>query len=261
MNESARAGERFHLSFLLLLHRHMPDGWAVKGGANLRFFHGSPRASKDLDIDTFVDSSVIEKKVTSLLASPALSQELRSSNLSLLMSHPSKMTPTTMRWKPELVAPDGRTFSTKVEFSSRVQEEAQAGIDWLKEHQRADLVSRNICELHDTAMQPLAVHYDAVAAYSQKIGALALRTATKTRDVFDMNWLLSRHPKECAQAPMDLTAEAAQRAMELEYDQFRTEVVPFLDNDIYATRNAWNQMQDKVVSALIYHQVSDESIV
>jgi len=44
--------ELFHLVFLRDLARSVkPSSFVLKGGANLRFFFGSPRYSEDMDID------------------------------------------------------------------------------------------------------------------------------------------------------------------------------------------------------------------
>jgi hypothetical protein len=107
---------------------------------------------------------------------------------------------------------------------------------------------------HSLAVAPTATHYDVTAAYQQKVQALALRSETQARDVFDMNWLLARDPEACALAPAKNAQAAADRAIELAYDDFSAQVVPFLDREdaaIYGTKEAWNQMVGHVVQDLL----------
>ena len=256
MGHEARVIERFQLGFLLTLAARVPGGWVVKGGVNLRLFHGSPRASKDIDFDGYVPLDGLASRVNAVLSGPALSMDLDRAQLRLVDLHPAKMTPTTLRWKPELQDQHRRTFSTKLEFSSRLLLEPQSAVDWMLAHHRQGIVGAQLRNRHSMAVAPSAPHYDAAAAYEQKIAALALRGDTKSRDVFDMNWLLAYDAASCSTAPGRHAAEAAERASELGYEQFTTEVVPFLDEgdvDVYGNRGAWTQMQTRVLEALLGH--------
>src|ERR1700737_1043514 len=106
MIAEARGIERFHLATLLHLQTRLPiDLWTVKGGMNVRAFFGSPRVSKDLDIDADAPPDQGERRVTDLLASAGLRSELARGEITLVDSHPGKATRTTLRWKPELAVP------------------------------------------------------------------------------------------------------------------------------------------------------------
>jgi hypothetical protein len=76
------------------------------------------------------------------------------------------------------------------------------------------------------------MHYTAEAAVEQKVEALARRSETQARDVFDLDLLLRRQP------PVSLTADAfacqraAERTLELPYAAFRDQVLPFLDPEV-----------------------------
>ena len=146
------------------------------------------------------------------------------------------------------------TARTKLEFSLRAGDESEAQIAWLQAHMRIDTTDRSLQIRHSLAVAPTANHYDVTAAYEQKVQALALRSDTKARDVFDMNWLLARDSQACSQAPATLAQEAAERAMELTFDDFSVQVVPFLDREDvarYGTRDAWSQMMNNVVGDLL----------
>jgi hypothetical protein len=69
-----------------------------------------------------------------------------------------------------------------------------------------------------------------------------------------MNWLLARDPGACALAPARNAKIAAERAIDLTYDDFNAQVVPFLDREdaaIYGTRGAWDQMLGHVIEDLL----------
>ena len=103
-------------------------------------------------------------------------------------------------------------------------------------------------------MAPTIRHYGETAAIEQKIAALALRSETKARDVFDLDLLLRRRarsaPSETLSTPY--AADGALRAMEIPYDSFRTEVVPFLDADLATLydEQTWDRMRADVAASL-----------
>jgi hypothetical protein len=99
-------------------------------------------------------------------------------------------------------------------------------------------------------------HYGDRAAIEQKIAALALRSETKARDVFDLDLLMRRrHARGGASAEIETThsLQAAARALELSYASFVSEVIPFLDQEIavlYDSKNEWEKMQKSVADWL-----------
>ena len=101
---------------------------------------------------------------------------------------------------------------------------------------------------------PTAAHYLAGAALAQKISELAYRSETQARDVFDAHLLLSGGASLASgdRAPKEL-GSAIERAMSVSYDEFVGQVVAYLEpehRDLYASREAWNQMQAEVVAGL-----------
>ncbi len=99
-------------------------------------------------------------------------------------------------------------------------------------------------------------HYLPAAAVRQKIGALAARRVNQPRDVFDLDFLLSRYSDSAprkGEVPAHEASLAANRAAELDFPTFRDAVLPHIDADFrpfYATAAAWSQIQDRVVSYL-----------
>jgi predicted nucleotidyltransferase component of viral defense system len=254
MSAEAQVIERFQLTFLQHLSAHLPDGWCIKGGVNIRAFYASPRSSKDIDFDAFLRHDRLQERVSKILRSSTFEADLRRTEIELVDLHPSKDTHTTVRWKPELLHQRRLRTNTKLEFSLRGLDESDDEIAWLQAHMRTDSVDEALRLRHSLAVAPTATHYDATAAYEQKVQALALRSDTKARDVFDMNWLLAHHPEACTQAPAKNAQLAAERAVSLGYDDFSAQVVPFLDRDdaaIYGTKRAWDQMLGHVVEDLL----------
>lgn len=258
MSTEARVIERFQLAFLLVLSAQMPRGWCVKGGVNLRAFYGSPRASKDVDFDAFITADRAQDRVSKLLRSSSLVGELRRGQIVLVDIHLSKATDTTLRWKPELRFQARYTFRTKLEFSTRNTTESDEQVDWLLRHQRTSTIDEGLRVRHSMAVGPTATHYDPMAAYAQKVVALAQRSVSKARDIFDINWLITNFPADCAAAPAPHAEQAAERAAVLTLDDFRAQVVPFLDEAdvaVFGSQAAWEQMQHRVVSDLLRRSV------
>lgn len=254
MNTEARVVERLQLAFLLVLSTQMPRGWCVKGGVNLRAFYGSPRASKDIDFDAFGNADRLRDRVAVLLKSASLVSDLRRAQIVLVDSHLSKATDTTVRWQPELVFQGRYGFRTKLEFSMRAATEGDETGGWLLQHQSTSSIDEALRLRHSMAVAPTATHYDVVAACAQKVAALALRSETKARDIFDLNWLLANYPDRCAAAPAPHAEEAAERAAELTVDDFNAQVVPFIDEadaPAFGTSAAWDQMHHRVIDHLL----------
>jgi hypothetical protein len=118
------ARERFHLLFLRQLAQALASRpYALKGGANSRFYFQSPRFSEGIDLDVEqVASTTLVKHVTGILGSPALRQGLATVGVREITPQQAstrKDTETTQRWKIHLVLDDGTDLSSKVEFSRR----------------------------------------------------------------------------------------------------------------------------------------------
>lgn len=243
----AQAIEFFHLAFLQVLQARLDQAlYVIKGGTNLRYFFESHRYSEDIDLDAVeIEPWKIEAKIDEVLVSPAMRMLLRSGDLAIDRITKPKQTATTQRWKPLVVVTGGRrTVHTKIEFS----------------HRGAD--PRRILEpVPDRVVAPYALrpptmlHYTAAAAVEQKIGALARRSETQARDLFDLELLLRRHRSavsELSIAP-NILEMALGRAFGLPFDAFRDQVLRFLDREVaelYDER-AWKQIQSFVAERLM----------
>jgi len=240
--------EIFHLLFLRVLTSGADKAhYVVKGGCNLRFWFKSVRYSEDLDLDvTITARDTIKHKVDRILEGVALTAMLRAQGLVVRSASAPKQTETTQRWKLALAAEGSTsTFPTKIEFSRRRSVSAHA----------FEPVDGAIARRYRVAA-PLAHHYLAPAAVAQKIGALAHRTETQARDVFDLHLLFT------AIDPTAITLDSAtsrdrpraiERAIDVSFDDYQGQVAAFLEPEqaaIHASRAAWEQMQSDVVSAL-----------
>src|SRR5262249_18512221 len=140
---------------------------------------GSIRYSEDLDVDV-LEGEVFEIKAQTeaIIASRPLAVLLKANGLAIARSTSPKQTETTQRWKFELETARGTLLHTKVEFSRR-----GAPDDFAFEPVLAEIVRPYGIPL------PAANHYTASAAITQKVRALAERTVTQARDVWDLEHL------------------------------------------------------------------------
>ena len=119
------AVELFHLVLLRVVAAGADrDHLVVKGGCNLRFFHGSPRHSEDLDLDARVASaSTTRKRVDKALEGTTLSSLLRAHGVTQGSMSAPKQTETTPRWKIGLVVEGDRAMELPFRaFRSQVVE-------------------------------------------------------------------------------------------------------------------------------------------
>ena len=243
--EGARLTEFLQLAFLQVLPVHMtPDSYVVKGGANLRLFYHSVRRSQDIDLD-FVGSAFwkIEDRVDETLASRAFRDLLRVAGAQLTEPTKPKQTDTTRRWKFEVSGASGR-LNSKVEFSARVAGGAYA-------FEAATLEPGREFGLRVVK----ANHYAPAAATLQKIHALAQRTETEPRDVFDLDLLLAGYPG--AVKPGDVSGAildgASDAAFGISYQAYEELVLDYLEDEfvpIYRRPEVWDNMVTRVVETL-----------
>ena len=182
----AQVVELFHLAFLQVLQARLDQArYVLKGGANLRYFFDSVRYSEDIDLD--IDGLApwtLTEKVDGILASPTIDAVLRSGGLAVEGFTKPKQTETTRRWKVAIaVAGRRETVRTKIELSHRNGE---------RRHVLEPVAGRIVAPYALRA--PTVQHYTADAATEQKIKALAGRSETQARDVFDLDLLLRRRP-------------------------------------------------------------------
>jgi predicted nucleotidyltransferase component of viral defense system len=244
-----QAIEAFHLIFLRALVAKGEDKSliALKRGCNLRFYFGSVRYSEDIDLDVAVISKgTLKNKVERLLRSPLVGAPLQTKGIELGEISAPKQTDTTQRWKVELRWKiDRPALRTKIEFSRR------------------DVISGAVYEVIDAGvLRPygltpiLSTHYGLAAAIGQKVHALAGRAEPQARDVFDLNLLLARPDA----AGLRLNAgqqrwlpNAIERALSLSYDDYRSQVVAYLDPEQaapYQGRAVWDALQEAVITRL-----------
>lgn len=243
----AQSAEVFHLAFLTVVQvRLNQDRYILKGGANLRYFFGSPRYSEDMDLDAVrIDRWKLEEKIDDVLASRALIQIIGTRGVSITETTKPKQTETTQRWKLALAVPGRREpFWTKIEFSRR-------GLDGTS---RLDQIPATVVEKY--ALRPPTVrHYLIDAMILQKISALAERSETQARDVFDLDLLFQQHPRMNRDRRLSTArvSQVIERVVELPFGAFRTQVVEFLGPDmveLYDNPRAWDEIQQRVIGRL-----------
>lgn len=231
--------EWFHLAFLQVLRARLdPALYVLKGGTNLRYFFDSVRYSEDIDLDVVgVEPWALADKIDEVLASQPLAFILRSGGLEVVIAEVTKpkQTDTTRRWKVPISAPGhSKPLRTKIEFSNRNDEQRYA----------LETVPDRIVKPYGLR-PPSLQHYTAEPATEQKVLALAGRSETQARDVFDLDLLLRKTPLTPGAVPAEIGQAAADRALELPYEAFADQILPFLDPEISELydEDAWSQMQ------------------
>ncbi len=225
---SLQLREVFQLEFLRRLGRSiMPDKYALKGGANLRFFFGSLRYSEDMDFDIKgIEVFCLSDTVMKIITASSFKDYLMPFGIESIVAPDiakSKQAVTTQRFKIHLETEAGEDLFTKVEFSRRgftgkaVVQPVSSGV------------------LRNYGLAPLlASHYDANAAAIQKVKALAGRKVLQARDVFDLFMLSSRRidveSERNTIRKLDLE-RAYENVFHVNFEQFRDTVVSYLSSE------------------------------
>jgi hypothetical protein len=239
--------EQFHLLFLSHLTRGTDKRTVVvKGGCNLRFFHRSVRYSEDMDLDVEgMDPHVLRDRIRGILASRPFGQVLEARGIAIEHVTESKQTPTVQRWKFGLTTEHlARPLPTKIEFSRR-------GID-----DGVEFGSISPALIAEHRLSPfMASHYGAAAALRQKAGALARRTETQARDIFDLHLLISSGAPLEALKSVDLEDLdlARTRATDVDFSVFKSQVLSYLrveDRERYDSADVWDTLVLEVVNGL-----------
>ncbi len=242
---STQITELFHVAFLDALSKRLdPARYVLKGGANLRYFFGSLRYSEDIDLDiNGVEPWGLEEKVDGVLGSGSMRALLGVGGLSIAEFSKPKQTETTRRWKVAIERPGhSEPVRTKIEFSNRNGEQRYR-LEPVPSHIVAPYALRS----------PSVQHYTEDAPAEQKVKALAGRSETQARDVFDLDLLLRRKSLPAGSLDSRILTDAADRALQLPFAAFRDQVLPFLEPDVvelYETAAAWEQMQTFVAEKL-----------
>jgi len=233
--------EFFHLTFLDHLGRKLDKRlYALKDGCNLRFFLGSIRYSQDIDLDVkTVGVVTLQKTVNAILQSPGLAMMLRPHALEIAQIFEPKQTETTQRWKVQLKTPPGVIFPTKIEFSRR-------GLEIPVDFDSIDTAVLNAYRLH-----PLFIpHYGPEIAFKQKIRALALRSETQARDIWDLFHLMNAYGVK--EADQEHLTKACENACTISFSDFKDQVLAFFPADLQTQydQDTWNKIQLKVIDYL-----------
>jgi predicted nucleotidyltransferase component of viral defense system len=237
--------ELFHLAFLQVLQARLaPARYVLKGGANLRYFFGSVRYSEDIDLDANdVEPWRLADRVNGVLSSPALAAVLRSGGLGIAQVSDPKQTETTRRWKVAIDAPGhGDPIRTKIELSHRNGEQR-----YVLESVPSSLVAPYALRA------PTVQHYTVDSATEQKVKALAWRSETQARDVFDLDLLLRRQALAAGAIEPQLLERASEQGLDMPFAAFEGQVLPFLDPEVAELYDSasWRQMQDFVAEKLL----------
>jgi len=221
-------------------------GVVVKGGVNLRLFFRSPRYSEDMDLDGAADGSTdIRTHIARLFDDRGFTRRLHAFGIRGLDpgEGPNKDTETTFRYKFGVIGGGGVRYPTRVEVSFRAHHPA--------DEDAAETPARTILEvygLHDFEVR----HYALDAAVRQKIQALAGRREAQARDVFDLCVLVPGAPAGplldflAETVPSDHLEEARARALAISYDEYRGQVIEFLEESertSQGTEGAWDEMR------------------
>jgi hypothetical protein len=239
--------EQFHLLFLAQLARRVkPALFVLKGGSNLRFFHGSIRYSEDMDLDLGpIGTGAFRDAVRETFASRPFAQILEARGIGIERVSEPKQTETTQRWKVGLrVEGLGVALPTKIECSRRGLQDGVA------------LGSVDSALARVYRLPPFMVsHYGAAAALRQKIGALAGRPETQARDVFDVHHLLAVGATlpATSERERELADRACANAMAVDFAAFKSQVLSYLEPEAqaqYDSPSSWDTIVLEVADAL-----------
>ncbi len=237
--------EIFHLLFLKQLEGKLNKNlYALKGGANLRFFFKSIRYSEDIDFDTkTIAQDTLRKKITNLLKSKPFEQILYTHGIEITHLSEAKQTNTTQRWKLNFQVKNSSVpLPTKIEFSRRTMAGKMlfAPIDM-------DLI--RTYQLYPTLIN----HYTLEAACDQKIMALISRAETQARDVFDLKLLIDLKVN-IKSIPFSIKIkEAIENTKSIGFSEFKSQVVAYLMpeyQEYYNSKHLWKDIQTQIIQAL-----------
>ena len=240
--------ELFHIEFLRRMGRKVEAKYYVlKGGTNLRFFFNSFRYSEDMDLDiSSIEVNTLKDIVMRILESPSFHNCLEPFGIERIVPPDvirAKQTQTTQRFKIHLITSAGEDIFTKVEFSRR----------GFRGNAVVESVSHTV--LREYKLPPLlASHYDIQSAIAQKIEALATRSMTQARDIFDLYVLSSQYsPLKAGKVRINdaKSATACENAFEVSFEQFRDTILPYLsfgEQQVYDSSSSWDEVKLKVTN-------------
>ena len=253
--------EAFHLLFLeRLLKLTDPRLYVLKGGANLRFFFGSPRYSEDMDIDVLGGSvATLKKNGYRVLEDRAFRRSLEALGVvevEVNDPHRAKHTATTQRFQVGLVTA-GESWPTKVEFSRRQQlrvrdrESRRLAPSRGESAAASSFVTESVSPAVTGAYRQLAFrcqHYSGHAAVAQKLSALVNRSEPQVRDAFDLHvlWLGGHWDRSIVSAlPDEERARAMEVLVSFSFADYTSQVVDYLEpaaRDEFAGAERWDRL-------------------
>lgn len=214
--------EIFHLMFLRQFSAQIDANlYAIKGGCNLRFFFDSVRYSEDLDLDVcIIQKQTLENKVNKILTSLSLLKLLQGYGITQIEITTPKQTSTTQRWKIQLhVDHTEMSYHTKIEFSRR-------HVIFYPEFGN---VSMKTCQMYH--LPPIRLsHYGLQEAISQKILALANRSLTQARDIFDLYHLLHIDKPPILFLKKTILTKAEEALLSIGFNDYKSQVINFLES-------------------------------
>ena len=246
--------EAFHLAFLSVLQTSAGhDKFALKGGGNLRFFYGSLRYSEDIDLDVFeVDPRQFAIKIDRAMNSAAMERLLATRDIRIVARNPKDQSTTREKWAIALTHPSlEQPVRTRVDFSYR-ERALLPGVS-------VEAVPAKAMSPYSPLIAPVIGHYLPSAAIAQKIFALkegAEHNTSQPRDVFDLDLLTRGWPDDVrpGMVPGEVASEAAQRALEMTWDEYTAKVVAYLEPSVasvFDSPRAWSEIQDRVITVLM----------
>lgn len=250
MYNQLQSRELFHLEFLRWFSRKVKaKNYAVKGGANLRFFFKSFRYSEDLDLDVYgIRRDVLLHTIMQIIESASLQDTLRSFGIERIVAPDivkAKQTETVQRFKIHLITYAQEDFFTKIECSRR----GFAG----------EVVVEPVLDEITRAykMPPFLIpHYNIEAAIRQKLQALSTRTIIQARDIFDLYVLSSQYSpvkEKSLCIAVSVLQNAHERIFEVGFNLFRDTVVLYLsieEQNTYRSPDVWDEVKLRVINFL-----------
>ena len=187
----------------------------------------------------------MQNKVQNIFKSLPFKQILQAKGIEIVSISVSKQTETTQRWKLLLKTDSSDILlSTKIEFSRR----------GLQNDIKFEAVSSYILRMYQ--LRPIMVnHYSANAALKQKVYALANRSQTQARDVFDIYLLITTQALDVI-FDEDLIAvanDALDKILTLTFQDFNGQVLAYLTPEYqnqYNSEAVWNDIVIKVTNVL-----------
>lgn len=241
--------ELFHLLFLNQLgHKVDKKLYALKGGCNMRFYFKSIRYSEDMDIDIqIINKETLLKNVNNILDSGPFKSILHTQGIEIIKISNPKQTSTTQRWKIELKSKQtALLLHTKIEFSRREFEDNAI----------YEPIDSQI--IRQYSLSPFMTnHYSIESMFRQKVRALALRSETQSRDIFDLYLLINSGENfDLDKKTIVLLKDAISKAQQIKFEDFKGQVIAYLSEDQqaeYDDESVWDVIVNTVITSLDEH--------